>query len=211
MFDFNIQEIIRFITLAIVPFLFAVTVHEAMHGFVADKLGDNTARVMGRLTLNPIAHIDPFGLLFLMVTQLFGWAKPVPVNFSKIRHKYGTALVAAAGPLSNLALAIISVLVAKLFEMAVINFNISATIYKPIVMMLSYSIQINIVLFVFNLIPILPLDGGRILSNFLPREQAIRFSETEKFGFIIILLLSLTGLIRYIIMPPINFIYSILM
>lgn len=211
MFDFNIQEIIRFITLAIVPFLFAVTVHEAMHGFVADKLGDNTARVMGRLTLNPIAHIDPLGLLFLLVTQLFGWAKPVPVNFSKIRHKYGTAIVAAAGPLSNLALAIISVLVAKLFEMAVIHFHISATIYKPVVMMISYSIQINIVLFVFNLIPILPLDGGRILANFLPREQAIKFGETERFGFIIILLLSLTGLIRYIIMPPINFIYSILM
>lgn len=212
MFDnINIHEIIRFITLAIVPFFFAITVHEVMHGYAAYKLGDNTAKDMGRLTLNPIAHIDPLGLLFLLVTRTFGWAKPVPVNFYNLKHKHGMAIVAAAGPLSNLVLAILSVLSLKGLEFLINNADISKSVYEPLGTMIVYSIQINVVLFIFNLIPILPLDGGRVLCSFLPKEMAIKYSETEKFGFIIILLLFITGAFRYIITPSVEFVYSLIM
>ena len=112
---FDISSTIRMIALSIVPFLFAITIHEFMHGYAAYKLGDNTAKNAGRLTLNPIAHIDPIGLLVLVITRMIGWAKPVPVNYYNIRHKYGVAIVSAAGPLANLATAFLSALLFKLF------------------------------------------------------------------------------------------------
>lgn len=209
--NFDLREIIKYIILAIVPFFFAITVHEVSHGYVAYKLGDDTAKRMGRLTLNPISHIDPLGLLFLLVTRTFGWAKPVPVNFYNLRHKYGVAIVSASGPISNLILGILSVIVFKIIELVATNVAIPQAVLEPILMMTAYSIQINVALFIFNLIPILPLDGGRILCNFLPAEQAAKFSQTERYGFVIILVLCLTGVVRYIIGPPINFIYSLIM
>lgn len=210
-FSGDINNIIKQIVLSIVPFLFAATIHEFMHGFVAYKLGDNTAKNEGRLTLNPIAHIDPIGLLCLVVTRSFGWAKPVPVNFYQIRHKYGMALVSVAGPLSNLFLAIFSVGLLHLFEYMVYNVTMPESIVYPIGMMIYYSIGINVALFVFNLLPILPLDGGRIIYNFLPYNLASKFEVTEKYGFIIILFLIFTGVIKYLIIPPMNLFYKLIM
>lgn len=209
--NFNLHEFVKFIILAIVPFFFAITIHEVSHGFVAYKLGDDTAKNMGRLTLNPISHIDPLGLAFLLLTSIFGWAKPVPVNFYNLKHKYGVAIVSASGPISNLILAVLSVIVFKTIEAVATNVAVPKAVLEPIIMMTVYSIQINVALFIFNLIPILPLDGGRILCNFLPRDQAAKFSQTERFGFVIILILCLTGVVKYIISPPIAFIYSLIM
>lgn len=210
--DFNIAEYVRFMSLAIVPFFFAITVHELSHGAAAYALGDNTAKNQGRLTLNPFVHIDIFGLLFLLITQLFGWAKPVPVNFGNIRHhKYGMALVAAAGPASNIIVAIISALLLFFVKQLPIHSpTLVGSIAMPIAIMLKLSVQINIALAIFNLIPILPLDGGRILTNFLPYDKAYKFSKTEQFGFIIILLLFLTGAIQQVIFPVIRYFQSFL-
>lgn len=210
-FSGDINNIIKQIALSIVPFLFAATVHEFMHGYVAYKLGDNTAKNEGRLTLNPIAHIDPIGLLCLIVTKTFGWAKPVPVNFYQIRHKYGMAIVSVAGPLSNFMLAIFSVILFRLFKYITYNVSMPESIVYPIEMMIYYSIVINLALFIFNLLPILPLDGGRIIYNFLPYDLANKFAVTERYGFLIILFLVFTGVIKYIIIPPMNLVYRLIM
>lgn len=210
-FGSDFSKIVQQIALSIVPFLLAATVHEFMHGYVAYRLGDPTAKNAGRLTLNPLAHIDPIGLLCLIVTRMFGWAKPVPVNFYLLRHKYGMAMVSVAGPLSNLFLAVISAVLFNLFIVVAKSVELPNSVAYPIAMMIYYSVGINIALFVFNLLPILPLDGGRIIYNFLPRDLAIKYEVTEKYGFIIVIFLVFTGVIEYVILPPMNFIYSLIM
>jgi Zn-dependent protease len=211
--DFNLQEYIRFMSVAIVPFFLAVTVHELSHGLMAYALGDNTAKDQGRLTLNPLAHIDIVGLLFLLVTRLFGWAKPVPVNFGNLRDKkYGVALVAAAGPFSNILLAIVSTLFFNLLIAAPLyEGTLAAKVAVPVAMMLKLSVQINVALAVFNLIPILPLDGGRILTNFLPLYLAYKFSQTERYGFFIILFLFITHIFDRTVVPVIRYFVNILL
>ena len=204
---FDISSTIRMIALSIVPFLFAITIHEFMHGYAAYKLGDNTAKNAGRLTLNPIAHIDPIGLLVLVITRMIGWAKPVPVNYYNIRHKYGVAIVSAAGPLANLATSFLSALLFKLFIVYIAG-NIPENIAQPLEAMIFYSILINVSLFIFNLLPIMPMDGARIIWNFLPREQAEKYEATEKYYFIIILVLIVSGVLSYIITPIRNVIFS---
>ena len=204
---FDISSTIQMIALSIVPFLFAITIHEFMHGYAAYKLGDNTAKNAGRLTLNPMAHIDPIGLLVLVITRMIGWAKPVPVNYYNIRHKYGVAIVSAAGPLANLATAFLSALLFKLFIVYIAG-NIPENIAQPLEAMIFYSILINVSLFIFNLLPIMPMDGARIIWNFLPREQAEKYEATEKYYFIIILVLIVSGVLSYIITPIRNVIFS---
>lgn len=208
----NINETIRIISLMIVPFLFAVTIHEFMHGFAAYKLGDNTAKDAGRLTLNPISHIDPIGLLVLVLTRMIGWAKPVPVNYYNLRHKYGVAIVSVAGPLANLATAFLSGIILKL--LLVFAGSIPANIFEPLLIMAKYSLMINLALFIFNLIPIMPMDGARIIWNFLPRDKAEIYESTEKYYFIIILILILSGALSMVLSPIIKFftiiIYKIL-
>lgn len=204
---FDISSTIRMIALSIVPFLFAITIHEFMHGYAAYKLGDNTAKNAGRLTLNPMAHIDSIGLLVLVITRMIGWAKPVPVNYYNIRHKYGVAIVSAAGPLANLATAFLSALLFKLFIVYIAG-NIPENIAQPLEAMIFYSILINVSLFIFNLLPIMPMDGARIIWNFLPREQAEKYEATEKYYFIIILVLIVSGVLSYIITPIRNVIFS---
>ena len=203
----DISSTIQMIALSIVPFLFAITIHEFMHGYAAYKLGDNTAKNAGRLTLNPMAHIDPIGLLVLVITRMIGWAKPVPVNYYNIRHKYGVAIVSAAGPLANLATAFLSALLFKLFIVYIAG-NIPENIAQPLEAMIFYSILINVSLFIFNLLPIMPMDGARIIWNFLPREQAEKYEATEKYYFIIILVLIVSGVLSYIITPIRNVIFS---
>ncbi|ADD68134.1 peptidase M50 [Denitrovibrio acetiphilus DSM 12809] len=212
--DIQIAEYVRFITLALIPFMLAITVHEYSHGLSAYMLGDDTAKRAGRLTLNPLSHIDPLGILFLLVTRLFGWAKPVPVNFGRLEKnsKYGPAIVSFAGPFSNLLLAIISAVVLHFVSnIEVARGSVAMKILVPVVGMLSLSVRINIALFVFNLLPIPPLDGGRIVQSLLPYNQAVAFSKIERYGFIILIVLFLTRTIDAIIIPIIRFFLQILL
>ncbi|MGE4317983.1 MAG: site-2 protease family protein [Deferribacterales bacterium] len=212
--DFNINEYLRFLTLAIVPFMLAITVHEFSHGMSAYLLGDDTAKRAGRLTLNPFAHVDIMGLLFLIITRLFGWAKPVPVNYGRLykKTKYGPAIVAFAGPLSNLVLAVLSSIALKMLY--TMQFEQGSTLLKvmlPVAGMLRLSININVALFIFNLLPLPPLDGGRIVENLLPYDKAVAYAKLERYGFLILLVLFISGGINYILMPFMTFFLNILL
>jgi Zn-dependent protease len=173
----------------IVPILIAITFHEAAHAYAAWKLGDDTAHRLGRVTFNPLKHVDPFGtillpaLLFLTNAPfLFGWAKPVPVAFGRLGHpRRDMALVALAGPLTNLALAFMS---AELLRTAPL---LPETIAPWLVRTLYQSILLNLILAIFNMLPIPPLDGGRVVTSILPNLLAKPFARLERYGFLILL------------------------
>ncbi|MBI3592837.1 MAG: site-2 protease family protein [Nitrospirae bacterium] len=216
------EYIIRQVIVSAVPILIAIILHEVAHGFVAYKLGDPTAKMMGRLTLNPIAHIDLFGtilmplLLFISTNGqfVFGYAKPVPINPYNFKNpKRDMAISAAGGPLTNIAIAIASVLILKYAIAPAAAFapeEVVGKVIKPLVMMLSASISINIVLATFNLIPIPPLDGGRVLMGLLPDRQAHALGKIEPFGMIVVLVLVATGAASYIIMPLIRLLFGLI-
>jgi Zn-dependent protease len=206
----EIIETLRNLTTAIIPILIAITFHEVAHGYAAYKLGDPTAKDLGRLTLNPVPHIDLFNTVFMPIAMflvsngsfIFGAAKPVPVNFNNLRNpKRDIALVAAAGPLSNIIIAFISILLLKMLPNSIEISGIYAKILIPISKMLMYSIYFNIFLAAFNLLPIPPLDGGRIVTTLLPYKHAYQFAKLEPYGFIIMLGLWGVGLMTYIILP----------
>ncbi len=196
--EFNPAEFM----LAILPVLLAITVHEAAHGYAARHYGDRTAEMLGRLTLNPLKHIDPVGtvlvpaLMFLFTPFLFGWAKPVPVNTRNFRNmRIGMRMVAIAGPLSNLVMAFgwalgmaLSVWVPESFQEALYRMSL-------------YGISINTVLFVLNMLPILPLDGGRFVDTFLPVRASMQFQKIEPYGMLIIVFLLVSGLLSQIMQP----------
>jgi Zn-dependent protease len=217
----HVREQLLQISLWILPVLVAVIFHEVAHGYVANWLGDDTARRAGRLTLNPLPHIDPIGSvalpLLLLVTQagfLFGWAKPVPVNFAQLRRpKRDMVLVAAAGPLTNLALAAASALVfrALAVEGSYENEALFAGVVYPVAMMAQRSVLMNVFLGVFNMIPIPPLDGGRVLTGLLPLDLARRFARIEPFGFLILLLLLMSHTIGLLIRRPIQVLLEVLL
>ena len=194
----------------------AIALHEVSHGYVAFRLGDPTAKLLGRLTLNPIAHIDLFGTIIMPILLytltdgrfMFGYAKPVPINpmnFKKPRQ--GMAISAAAGPITNIVLAFASFLIMNiLFPLAsLLPDTVAETVFKPIILILQASIYVNVVLGVLNMIPIPPLDGGRVLTGLLPSKQAMSFSKIEPFGFIIVLILFYTGIAGIFIMPVVLF------
>jgi Zn-dependent protease len=213
----NAAEFLTEISVWAVPTVFAIILHEVMHGFVALRLGDDTALRAGRLTLNPLSHIDLFGtiimpaaLLFLHL-PVFGYAKPVPVNFGRLRNpRTGMMIVAAAGPATNIVLALAS----SLGMRACIHF-ISApwgpSIAVPLYYMLRASVVINIVLAIFNLFPLLPLDGGRVLVGMLPLRAARAYARLEPFGFLILLVLLYTDSVEKVINPIINAIARVLL
>lgn len=191
----NELTIIQRFAIWALPLLFAITVHEVAHGWVANKLGDNTARMFGRLTLNPLKHIDPVGtvlvpgILLMLGGFIFGWAKPVPVNDRNLHNpRRDMALVALAGPMANFLMALGWALFAKIGLLLESEF---ATI--PMVYMGSAGIFINLVLMLLNLLPIPPLDGGRIAAGLLPPRLAWKYSKIEPFGFPILLILLFTG------------------
>jgi len=217
------SELILKISIWAVPIILAVVCHELAHGWVANRLGDPTAARMGRLTLNPLRHMDPMGTvvvpLALIVMQspfIFGWAKPVPVNFLNLRNpKRDMVKVALAGPLTNLVLAVICALVVHslvglTFESDSLASSIAMVVLRPIVFMAKAGVLINIVLAVFNMLPVLPLDGGRVLVGLLPRQQAIAFSKLERYGLIIVALLLFSGALGQVLGPAVGFFWKIL-
>lgn len=198
-----IQEYIQRILLTAPPILLALTVHECAHAWVANKLGDPTAKMLGRVTLNPIKHLDPLGTIMLFFSGLFGWAKPVPINPRNFRNASRSMMwVALAGPLSNLFLAAISALAYKLFIIGgpVLGSRFPA-VYSPLALMAEISIVINVSLAVFNMVPVPPLDGSRVLSNMLPADKAFRFSRLEPYGFMILMVLIITGVLNKFVSP----------
>lgn len=191
----TIPEFITEISIFAVPTLFAIILHEVMHGVTARALGDDTAMRAGRLTLNPIAHIDLFGtiilpaILIFFSAPVFGYAKPVPVNFGRLRNpRSGMMMVAAAGPVTNLALASLSILL-MLIIAPYENSGIAPRVFRPLWMMLQASLGVNVALAIFNLIPILPLDGGRVLVSILPLRFARALARFEFAGLLIIFVL----------------------
>ncbi|MCK5308539.1 MAG: site-2 protease family protein [Zetaproteobacteria bacterium] len=202
----DIDAIVRSVSIWALPVVLAVVLHEVAHGWVADRLGDNTARFMGRLTLNPIKHIDPFGTILIPLMLiiagspfLFGYAKPVPVDFRKLRNpKRDMVWVALAGPLTNLLLALASTL---LLALAVNMPQSMIWMAEPLALMCQASIIINLVLFIFNLLPLPPLDGGRVAVGLLPAPMAYQLARLEPYGFLIIVGLLLLGVLQVVIGP----------
>lgn len=197
------EELIQKIAILAFPILLAVTLHELAHGWVADKLGDHTARLLGRLTLNPIKHLDPVGTMAFIITGMIGWAKPVPVNPLNLKdHRKGMMWVALAGPATNLFIAAVSAIILRLIYKTSLPFDASlAFIMTPLILMIHASVMINIGLAVFNFIPIPPLDGGRVLAGLLPHDMAITYSRIEPYGFIILIVLIFTDFIHLVISP----------
>jgi Zn-dependent protease len=205
-------DLVQTIAIYALPVILAITLHEAAHGYVAKHFGDLTAYAEGRVSLNPLRHIDPFGtvalpLLLLGISKLlggsgflFGWAKPVPVNFANLRHpKRDMLWVAAAGPLSNLAMALAWALVVKL------GLALQGAYFAlPLALMGAAGVFVNIIIMVLNLVPLPPLDGGRILVSLLPLGLARHVARIEPYGFFILLLLLFTGALGFIMWPAIG-------
>ena len=194
-----------------VPVIAAVVLHEVAHGYVANALGDPTAKERGRLTLNPISHVDPFGtialpafLIFAHSPFVFGYAKPVPVNFGRLGNpKRDMIWVALAGPATNIVLAILSATAFHLF-LGMYAPGESSAAFEGVLLMLKGSVVINIVLATFNLLPILPLDGGRVLTGLLPLKLAIAYSRLEPFGMFIVVALLATNVLGRILGPLVS-------
>lgn len=204
---------IQYFTISIIPVLLAITVHEAAHGYAAKHFGDKTAFFLGRITLNPLKHIDPIGtilipgaLLLLNAPFLFGWAKPVPVNFSNLRNpKKDMMWVALAGPASNFFMAIIWVILLNFTQSNQVNYSLFIS------GMCQVGIMINLVLMLLNLLPIPPLDGGRMAVSLLPNPWSFKLASLERYGMFILLFMIMSGLLTVILLPLLRFFQNLLM
>ena len=213
---YDIAGIIREIAILAVPFLLAITCHEVAHGYVAYRLGDPTAKNAGRLTLNPLKHLDPLGTVVLVLTRFIGWAKPVPVDPRYFKDPYkGMMLTSLAGPGANLALAVLFSLGMRLILAFGSGRNLTGegfSMIEPIYYICEAGVFINIVLCCFNLIPVPPLDGSKVLAYFLPRSIAGRFLDFGKWGFFVVLLLLATGVLQnYVLVPMVLLLRSIIL
>ncbi|MFO8240692.1 MAG: site-2 protease family protein [Dissulfuribacterales bacterium] len=208
MMDF--ASIIQRLAILTPPILLAVTVHEMAHGWVAYRLGDPTAKLMGRFSLNPVRHLDPVGTMVFFLTQTIGWARPVPVNPSYFKNPRNDMVwVALAGPGANILLAVLS---AVLLRQVLGSFwETSGFFMRPLLYMAYVSVQINIGLAVFNLLPIPPLDGSKVLMGILPPALASSFESFERYGFLLILVLVFTGVTGRIIVPLILYMNKLLL
>lgn len=213
----TLDQIIQTISIWALPVLFAVTLHEAAHGYVAKLLGDTTAKMLGRLSVNPLRHIDPVGTVVVPLAMLviggfiFGWAKPVPVNFNNLKHpRRDMAIVAFAGPLANFAMAILWALVMKI---GLFYASVGGRFAEPVTLMGQAGMSINVSLLILNLLPLPPLDGGRVLSGLLPPMWSDRLDRIEPYGLIILVALLVTHILYLIVVPIysflIDFIYSL--
>lgn len=208
----NIEQLIQTLALAAIPVLFAITLHEAAHGYVARYFGDMTAYQQGRISLNPIRHIDPFGTILLPILTmwmggiLFGWAKPVPVNFAALRNpKKDMLWVALAGPASNFFMALCWALIAKIAVVFPENYYTESMLG-----MAKIGININVVLMVLNLLPLPPLDGGRIAVSMLPHRQAYQLAKVEPYGMFILIFLAVTPALWWILRPFMDIVYKVI-
>ena len=204
----DVEGLLQVLSVALIPGIFAITLHEVSHGWVAKQLGDPTAYMLGRLTINPLKHVDLLGTVIVPIALLllsngsmaFGWAKPVPVAFRNLRHpKRDMVLVAAAGPVSNFIMAMAWALLAA--ALTTTGVGASAALTAWLFNMCVFGIQINVILAVFNLLPIPPLDGGRVLAGLLPRESSNLLERIEPFGLMIVVLLMATGVLGSILDP----------
>ncbi len=210
MSDINIAQI--FIGFTVL--LFSLTVHEMSHAWVADRLGDTTARRLGRVSLNPLVHADPVGtILFPLIAAfsgipLIGWAKPVPVSLRQLANpRRDYVLIAAAGPASNLALAIAAALALTVLPVSPVTLG-EPNVTAPLAALLGRALQINVLLAVFNMIPIPPLDGGNVLGGLLPYRLSRQFDQIRPYGFLLLYALMLTGGLEYLVAPPYRFLVS---
>lgn len=217
----DVASKIQMLSIAVLPILFAITLHEAAHGYVASRLGDMTAKMLGRVTLNPLKHIDPFGtiiiplMMYLTTGFVFGYAKPVPVNYRNLRDpKRDMVWVAAAGPGTNLILALACGLVFRLLTGLPLQPGDTALWFvRPLSLMMVEGIKWNVLLAIFNMIPVPPLDGGRVMVGLLPPRQSTAYSQIEPFGFLIILALMFLNplnIMRGLVYPLIGFIASLI-
>ena len=200
----NISDLIQTVLIYALPVIFAITLHEAAHGYAAQRLGDPTAAMLGRVTLNPFVHIDPMGTILMPLLLyfstggafLFGYAKPVPVRFDQLRHpKRDMVWVALAGPAANL-------LQALLWGVVLYALAAAGVSERFFIEMCKAGMLTNVVMFAFNLFPLPPLDGGRILVGLLPWRQAVMFSKIEPWGFFIVMALVITGVVNNLWMQP---------
>lgn len=210
----DILNNIQLLAILILPVLFAITVHEAAHGWAAGHLGDRTARMLGRVTLNPLKHIDPIGTLlvplatFFLTGFLFGWAKPVPVDARNLgKPRRDMALVALAGPGSNLVMALLWGLAIKA---ALALWHLSPWVAQPLAYMGAAGVLINVLLMVINLVPLLPLDGGRVLTALLPPRLALPFARLEPYGLLVLVVLLVTGVLGVLLNPLIDLIIGLM-
>jgi|SRR3989338_7681765 len=208
----QIEQLIQTVSLAAIPVLFAITLHEAAHGYVARHFGDMTAWQQGRISLNPLRHIDPVGTILLPILTLmlggilFGWAKPVPVNFAALRRpKQDMLWVAIAGPASNLVMALGWALLYKMVWLFPDSY-----FAEPLLGMAGIGIQINIILMVLNLLPLPPLDGGRVAVSLLPHRQAYQLAKIEPYGIFILIFLLVTNLLGLILLPLVRMVTAMI-
>jgi len=214
----DLNQLVQTVAIYALPVLFAITLHEAAHGYVARHFGDMTAHAQGRISLNPARHIDLVGTILVPVAilvlsklaggagLLFGWAKPVPVNYSALRRpRQHMMWVAAAGPAANLAMALAWAAIFKLGDVLPANY-----FTQPILLMAKAGIDVNLILMLLNLLPILPLDGGRIVASLLPSGLAWRYAKLEPWGFPILLLLLFSSALGVILAPMVSFSYRVI-
>jgi Zn-dependent protease len=210
----DFQSLIQNIAIGALPVLFAITLHEAAHGYVARYFGDMTAYQQGRISLNPLVHIDPVGTILLPILMyilshgsfLFGWAKPVPVNFGALRHpKQDMLWVALAGPAANLIMALFWGIWIKIALMSPESY-----FANPLMEMAQLGVKINVVLMVLNLLPLPPLDGGRIAVSLLPHKMSIKLAGIEPYGMFILIGLAITPVLGWILTPPIIWLITLI-
>jgi Zn-dependent protease len=202
MLDFTMPDF-QTLLIYVIPLIFAITIHEVAHGWVANQRGDSTAKMLGRLTLNPVKHIDPVGTLLVPAVLfftgspfLFGWAKPVPINFNALKSpKKDMIAVALAGPISNFIMA--------LFWLFILSFTLNIS-NQFLFEMAKFGIAINLVLGVFNLLPLPPLDGSRVVTALLPNYLAYQYNKLEHYGLYILLGLLFLGVFEYVVLPIVN-------
>jgi Zn-dependent protease len=196
--------------------VFSLTVHEAAHAWTADRLGDPTARFLGRVSLNPVVHVDPIGtIIFPLIAittnlPIIGWAKPVPVDILKLRDNWRQKFmaIAAAGPASNLVIATVASIILRVVQPGDVNSNAAIDVVTPIGTLLENTVSMNVLLAVFNLVPVPPLDGGNVLAGLLRGEAANMFDRLRPYGFLILYALMFTDTLFTIIGPPAQFLLS---